>query len=115
MATCTKDVSRAARSFAAAILFMVSARPCAAQTLSQSVSDVAARISAALSSKGFKNVAIIDFTDLQGRPTELGRFLAERLTIEMVQVGRVSVIDRANIRRILAEHQLTEEGLVNPA
>lgn len=98
------------------ILFLgTGATRSSAQSLSEGVAEVAARVSESLAAKGYKNIAVIDFTDLQGRPTELDRFLAERLTLEMVQVGRISVIDRANIRRILAEHKLTEEGLVNPA
>jgi hypothetical protein len=52
--------------------------------------------------------------DLQGRTTELGRYLAEQLSVEMVNADGVSVADRANIKNILAEHKLTLEGLVEP-
>jgi hypothetical protein len=76
---------------------------------------LAASLSKALVAQGSKNVAAIDFTDLQGRPTELGRFLSEQLSVEMVMTGGVSMLDRANIKSILDEHKLTEEGLVNPA
>ncbi len=86
-----------------------------AQTLNQEMAALAASLSKAIAAQGFKNVAAIDFTDLQGQPTELGRYLSERLAVEMVSTGGVSVLDRANIKSILAEHKLTEEGLVNPA
>jgi TolB-like protein len=86
-----------------------------AQTLNQEMSALADKLSKALVTQGIKNVAAVDFTDLQGQPTELGRFLSERLTGEMASAGRVSMVDRANIKSILAEHKLTEEGLVNPA
>ena len=59
-------------------------------------------------------VAALDFTDIQGRPNELGRFLAEQLAVDMVTVEGITVIDRANINSIMAEHQLTAEGLVKP-
>src|ERR1035441_7661883 len=79
------------------------------------MSGLADKIGKALVAKGCKNVAALDFTDLQGQPTELGRFLVEQLTIEIVATASVSMVDRANIKSILAEHKLTEEGLVNPA
>jgi hypothetical protein len=86
-----------------------------AQTLDLEISGLADKLSKTLVAKGAKNVAAIDFTDLQGQPTELGRFLSERLAIELVSTAGVSMLDRANIKSILAEHKLTEEGLVNPA
>lgn len=86
-----------------------------AQSLDKEMSVLAASLTKALVAQGSKNVAAIDFTDLQGQPTELGRFLSEQLSVEMVLAGGVSMLDRANIKSILAEHKLTEEGLVNPA
>ena len=86
-----------------------------AQTLDKEMVGLASTLSKSLASQGYKNVAAVDFTDLQGQPTELGRFLSEVLAVEVVSAGGVSVLDRANIKRILAEHKLTEEGLVNPA
>jgi hypothetical protein len=50
-----------------------------AQTLDQEMSGLADKIGKALVAKGCKNVAALDFTDLQGQPTELGRFLSEQL------------------------------------
>jgi len=86
-----------------------------AQTLDQEMSGLAGRLSKQLAALGFKHVAATDFTDLQGQPTELGRFLSEQLAVEIVSSGGVSMVDRANIKSILAEHKLTEQGLVNPA
>lgn len=88
---------------------------CAQTTLDQEMSGLAAKLSKSLVAQGNKNVAAIDFTDLQGQPTELGRYLSERLSVEIVSTGDVSMLDRANIKSILAEHKLTEAGLVNPA
>jgi len=85
-----------------------------AQSLDKEIGNLAASLTKALLLQGGKNVAAIDFTDLQGQPSELGRFLSEQLTLEMVTVGGVSMLDRANIKSILSEHKLTEAGLVNP-
>jgi TolB-like protein len=93
----------------------VTAAMAGAQSLDQEMSALATKISKALAAQGFKSVAAVDFTDLQGQPTELGRFLSDQLAVEIVSAGGVSMVDRANIKSILAEHKLTEEGLVDPA
>ena len=85
-----------------------------AQTLDKEIPAIAGKLSKKLVEKGRKKVAAIDFVDLQGRPTELGRFLAEQLSVELVNAEGISVVDRANIKSILAEHKLSEEGLVKP-
>jgi len=96
----------------ACLAFVGSAQP---QTLNQEMAGLADKLSKALVAQGFKSVAAVDFTDLQGQPTELGRYLSERVAVEIVSAGGVTMVDRANIKSILAEHKLTEEGLVNPA
>jgi len=58
-------------------------------------------------------VAVTTFLDLQSNPTELGLHFAESLSVEMVNVNGLTVIDRTNLKAILNEHKLTEEGLVN--
>lgn len=102
--------------FPALLVYSFSAAGSAgAQTLDLEMPPLALSVSNALSSQGFRNIAALDFTDLKGQRTELGRFLSERLTVEMVMVGKVSMLDRANLGIVLAEHRLTEEGLVDPA
>lgn len=98
-----------------AAAFLVITAKAGSQTLEAELPVLAAKLSKSLAGQGFKNVASVDFTDLQGRQTELGRYLAERLSVEMVSTGGPAMLDRGNIRRILAEHKLTEDGLVNPA
>lgn len=86
-----------------------------AQSLDKEMAGLGSKISTSLSEQQYRNVAAIDFTDLQGQPTELGRFLSDQLAVEIVSAGSVSMLDRANIKSILAEHKLTVEGLVDPA
>jgi len=64
---------------------------------------------------GVASVAVVDFTDLRGRPTELGRFLAEKLSGELANgTPAIRVIDRLNLAAILKEHKLEASGLVDP-
>lgn len=60
-------------------------------------------------------IAVVDFTDLQGEVTELGRFLAEELSVELAAAAvGFDVIDRTHLENILAEHRLSARGLVDP-
>ncbi|HXT69675.1 MAG TPA: FlgO family outer membrane protein [Vicinamibacterales bacterium] len=95
--------------------WLVSTGPLRAQALNLEMRGLAERLSKAVQGQGIKNLAIVDFTDIQDQPTELGRVLADRLTAEVVSLGQVSVVDRANLKTVLAEHKLTAAGLVNPA
>jgi len=77
-------------------------------TLSISIAEKIAR-------SGKKTIAVVDFTDLQGNITELGRFLAEELSSELVNAGKAfEVVDRMHLRTILSEHKLSLTGLMDP-
>ncbi len=86
-----------------------------AQDMDTELSDLAGKLATQVNSQGKKKVAVLDFTDLQGGSSELGKYIAEQLTVNMVMGKRdFSVLDRANLKSILAEHKLTATGLVDP-
>ena len=60
-------------------------------------------------------IAVVDFTDLRGNVLELGRYLAEEVSVLLVQEGRpLKVVTRTRLNALLKEHQLTPTGLVDP-
>jgi len=64
---------------------------------------------------GKKRIAVVDFTDLQGNVTELGRFLAEEFSVALVGAGKgFEIIDRVHLKSILAEHKLALTGVIDP-
>lgn len=79
------------------------------------VTAEAPRLLQRLEAARVRSVAVVDFTDLRGRPTELGRFLAEKLSGELAN-GKtdVRVIDRLNLAALLKEHKLQASGLTDP-
>lgn len=86
-----------------------------AQGLDSQLKSVADKVVAGCTAAGAKRVTVADFTDLQGQVTELGRFVAEELGSSLVDAApSFGVVDRANLRTILAEHKLNMSGLVNP-
>ncbi len=84
--------------------------------MDKELSNLADKLALQIKDQGKKKVAVIDFTDLQGSPSgELGKYIAEELTVNLVMVKRdFSVLDRANLRKLLAEHKLTSQGLIDP-
>lgn len=85
------------------------------QDMDTALTKLADNVAAQIKDHGNKKVTVLDFTDLQGGSSELGRYVAEELTVNLV-MGKhdFAVLDRANLKSILAEHKLTAEGLVNP-
>ncbi len=62
-----------------------------------------------------KTIAVVDFTDLQGNVTELGRFLAEEFSVCLAGAGKgFEVIDRTHLKTILKEHKLAITGIIDP-
>lgn len=61
-------------------------------------------------------VTVADFTDLQGNVTELGRFISEELSTQLVlDAKNFSVVERIQLAAILKEHQISVSGLIDPA
>jgi curli biogenesis system outer membrane secretion channel CsgG len=86
------------------------------QEMDQELSALADKLAAPIKECGKKKVTVLDFTDLQGSSSgELGKYIAEQLSVDLVMSKRdFSVLDRANLKSILAEHKLTATGLVDP-
>ncbi len=62
-----------------------------------------------------KTVAVVDMTDLNGNVTELGRFLAEELSVTLTErANGFEVVDRNRLAAILREQRLSASGLVDP-
>jgi TolB-like protein len=81
----------------------------------QDMRPLSANLARSISSSGRKTVAVVDFTDLQGNVTELGRFLAEELSVVLVADARgFEVIDRTHLKAILKEHRLATTGIIDP-
>ncbi|MCI5225662.1 MAG: hypothetical protein D3918_03150 [Candidatus Electrothrix sp. AX2] len=63
-------------------------------------------------------IAVVDFTDLQGDVTELGRFIAEEFSVALVNnsTGKgFKVVDRTHLKSIIKENKLSATGLIDPA
>ncbi|MBM4305253.1 MAG: hypothetical protein FJ123_00815 [Deltaproteobacteria bacterium] len=65
---------------------------------------------------GRRTVAVVDFVDLQGNVTKLGRFLAEEFSVNLADAGKgFEVVDRTHLKTLLKEHKLSETGIIEPS
>jgi TolB-like protein len=86
-----------------------------AQDLDKELSTLAEKLAGSIKESAKKKLAVLDFTDLKGTQSELGKYIAEQLTVNLVIAKRdFAVLDRANLQKILAEHSLTAKGLIDP-
>jgi len=60
-------------------------------------------------------VAVVDFTDLQGGVTELGRFIAEEFSVALAGAGKgFKVVNRTHLKSIVRENKLSVTGIIDP-
>ncbi|MCE9552598.1 MAG: CsgG/HfaB family protein [Planctomycetes bacterium] len=64
--------------------------------------------------KGKPTIAVVEFSNLSGGVTDLGRFLSEELITRLFATGHYKVIERLLLNKAIAEHKLQLQGLVDP-
>jgi TolB-like protein len=96
---------------AAALLALLTASPAGAYE--EAIHSRAKQIAKSLAKQGVRSVVVVDFTDLDFRVHELGRFLAEELSVALAAERRdFRVIDRRHVHELLREQKLGSTGLV---
>ena len=87
----------------------------AQSSLDQRVTELSQQIATKMSAKQKTTIAVIEFTDLQGRLTDFGRFLAEELITRLYDTEKFKVIERQQLNKVIAEQKLSLTGVVDPA
>lgn len=60
-------------------------------------------------------LAVVDFTDLDGNATQLGRFLAEEFSVALSSAtSAIEIIDRTHLKALVQESKLSATGLIDP-
>jgi TolB-like protein len=104
------------RFIAAILCFIIFASPFVrAQDLDSEIAKLTDNLATKISNKHCKKVSVVDFTDLEGNSTEIGKYAADEMTVDLAMKDRdFAILDRAHLASIMAEHKLTSTGLVNP-
>jgi len=77
------------------------------------LAELTNKIAEAVTKAELKAITVTGFTDVRDKESDLGLFLADELSADLVEKG-CSVVDRRNVDKILAEHKLSMSGLVDP-
>ncbi|BBO18846.1 conserved hypothetical protein [Candidatus Brocadia pituitae] len=81
----------------------------------QEINSLSTAMAEKIAAAGKKTIAVVDFTDLQGNVTELGRFLAEEFSVALAGTSKgFEVVDRTHLKSILVEHKLSSTGIIDP-
>lgn len=81
----------------------------------QEINSLSTAMAEKIAAAGKKTIAVVDFTDLQGNGTELGRFLAEEFSVALAGTSKgFEVVDRTHLKSILVEHKLSSTGIIDP-
>lgn len=57
-------------------------------------------------------IAVVDFSDLQGRVTNFGRFLSEELITRLFRLKKFTVVERLLLENVIKENALQLTGMV---
>ncbi|NOX90634.1 MAG: hypothetical protein GXO77_16650 [Calditrichaeota bacterium] len=71
------------------------------------------QIVVSLSQKQKSKIAVIEFSDLQGKVTKFGKYLAEELITRLYLTNKFEVIERKLLNKVLQEHRLDLSGLID--
>ncbi|MCI5196203.1 MAG: hypothetical protein D3919_08230 [Candidatus Electrothrix sp. AW5] len=98
-----------------AIVFCLAA-VCGASAYEAEIKKMSATMAEKIAVTKKAKIAVVDFTDLQGDVTELGRFIAEEFSVALVGAGKgFKVVDRTHLKSIIKENKLSATGLIDPA
>lgn len=84
------------------------------KTLDEGIDDIAEQITSSFPGSKTTTVAIVDFNDLQGKVTMLGRYMSEELITRLFQARRFKVIERSLLEKALGELHFNATDLVDP-
>lgn len=84
--------------------------------LEMRLAEMSRTLVASFSETSTTQIAVTDFADLNGYQSALGKFVAEELTtqIAIIGAGRVNVIERRHLMKVLAEQKLGATSLFDP-
>ena len=87
--------------------------PTVTTALEIAIRNLAVKLVAHLDETTKSRVGVLEFLDLQGRISQLGKFMAEDLTTAFFEKGKFSMVERGLLQQVLREHALTQTGIID--
>jgi TolB-like protein len=81
----------------------------------EGIRDLSDNIVTEVAKEKHPSIAVVDFTDLKGNVTSLGRFVADELSSSLVLSGEVQVVDRMQFNQVLDKQSIAHSAVTDPA
>jgi len=102
--------------FCIGIIVIVLFQPYISWAYEKEIRELSSVMAENIAKAGKTRIAVVDFTDLQGNVTELGRFIAEELAVALLEKKQgFEIVDRTHLQTLIKEHKLSATGLIDPA
>lgn len=98
-----------------ALMALWPSRVGAQRALSDGVKELSTQIAASVTTEKKTRIAVIPFRELNGKPTVLGTYLAEELVTNLFQTGKLDIVERTMLDKILQELKLAESAMIDPS
>lgn len=82
-------------------------------SLDVKVQSLVEQISKSFTESGKIRIAVCNFVDLDGKPSDFGIYLAEELITRLFQSGRFEVVERRLLDKVLDEQKLSTTGVLD--
>ena len=95
-------------------LVILAANPVKAQNVRDGVENLAKQIIEGMPGDKETRVVVVDFPDLLNITSNLGRYVANRLTTRLAQSDKFFVVERQRLGQVLAELKFSMSDLIDP-
>lgn len=102
--------------FALAFILLIQiGLPCIglAMTMEQAVNQLSEQITSEISTREKQKVAVAELCDLSGRVNKLGKYVAEEILIQLAREGRVDIVERQYLKKVLQETEFKGSGITD--
>ena len=87
-----------------------------AETYQNGMATTAQSLLKKIEAAGELSGTVLDFVDLQGNATELGKFVAQDFSDDIFsEAVNFALVDRSNLQQLLKENKMTVDGLIDPS
>lgn len=84
-----------------------------ATALELAIRNIADKLAVRLTEARQAKIGVLEFLDLQGRISQLGKFIAEDLTTAFFEKGKFSLVERTLLQQVMREHALSQTGVID--
>ena len=82
-------------------------------TLDSQLENLINQIVASLAQNDKSKIAVMDFVNMNGEITKLGRYMSEELTTRLYLTGKFEVIERQLLDKIVEEQKISMSGMID--